>query len=240
MKTKPNHRTDVVAVLFLVAAALVVAWPILTGGYLTYADNAAHIAEIYALAFEDGGGWSDIAFCGFPIGTLHSPLWYGGVAALVRAGVPAGFLYAFALFIGFIAPPLALYFVARRYLRSLTAGFLAYLLLVQRPSLVGLGTPLAGMWTYYIAAALFIALVWRLGRETAVRARFRMAGDARRAYRDHAPFSRGARRDRRRGSSRPVGGAARPAGDARIPVPLRARRDRRRRRVLATDGARVG
>jgi len=166
MNPKPDHKTDVVAVLFLVAAALVVSWPILAGGYLTYADNAAHIAEIYALAFENGGGWSDIAFCGFPIGTLHSPLWYGSVAALVRAGVPAGFLYALALFIGFIAPPLALYFVARRQLRPLTAGFLAYLMLVQRPSLVGLGTPLAGMWTYYIAAALFVALVWRLGRET--------------------------------------------------------------------------
>ena len=99
MNAKPDHKTDVVAVLFLLATALVVSWPIVAGGYLTYADNAAHIAEIYALAFENGGGWSDIAFCGFPIGTLHSPLWYGSVAALVRAGVPAGFLYALALFI---------------------------------------------------------------------------------------------------------------------------------------------
>jgi len=99
MNPKPDHKTDVVAVLFLLATALVVSWPIVAGGYLTYADNAAHIAEIYALAFENGGGWSDIAFCGFPIGTLHSPLWYGSVAALVRAGVPAGFLYALALFI---------------------------------------------------------------------------------------------------------------------------------------------
>jgi hypothetical protein len=155
---------DLTAVLFLALAALVLSWPILAGGYLTYADNAAHIAEIYSLAFENGGGWSDIAFCGFPIGTLHSPLWYGSVAALVRAGIPAGLLYAAALYVGFLAPPLALYFVARRILRPLTAGFAAYLLLIQRPSLVGLGTPLAGMWTYYIAAALFIALVWRLGR----------------------------------------------------------------------------
>jgi hypothetical protein len=166
MKTHRAAASDLAAVLFLTLAALVLAWPILAGGYLTYADNAAHLAEIYSLAYENGGGWSDIAFCGFPIGTLHSPLWYGAVAGLVRAGMSAGFLYALALFIGFIAPPLALYFVARRSLRPLTAGFAAYLLLIQRPSLVGLGTPLAGMWTYYIAAALFIALVWRLGRET--------------------------------------------------------------------------
>ena len=165
MTPKRVPASDLAAVLFLVLAALVLSWPILAGGYLTYADNAAHIAEIYSLAFESGRGWSDIAFCGFPIGTLHSPLWYGSVAALVRAGISAGFLYALALFIGFLAPPLALYFVARRSLRPLTAGFAAYLLLIQRPSLVGLGTPLAGMWTYYIAAALFIALVWRLGRE---------------------------------------------------------------------------
>jgi hypothetical protein len=165
MSPQRASTSDLAAVLFLVLAALVLSWPILAGGYLTYADNAAHIAEIYSLAFENGGGWSDIAFCGFPIGMLHSPLWYGSAAGLVRAGIPAGFLYALALFIGFLAPPLALYFVARRSLRPLTAGFAAYLLLIQRPSLVGLGTPLAGMWTYYIAAALFIALVWRLGRE---------------------------------------------------------------------------
>jgi hypothetical protein len=161
---RTDRRGDVVAVSMLVLAALVVSWPILAGGYLTYADNPAHLAEIHSLASEKGGGWSDIAFCGFPIGTLHSPLWYGSLAALVRLGVPAGALYALALFVGFIAPSIAIYLVCRRYLTPLSAALIAYVFLVQWPSLVGLGSPLAGMWTYFLAIAVFVLLVERLSR----------------------------------------------------------------------------
>ncbi len=146
----------------LLATALIVSWPILWGGYFTYADNPAHLAEIYSLAFDKGNGWSDVAFCGFPIGTLHSPLWYGALAALVRAGVSAGFLYALALFLGFVAPSIALYFVARRSLTPFSSAFIAYVFLIQWPSVVGLGSPLAGMWTYFGATALVVLLVWRL------------------------------------------------------------------------------
>lgn len=160
----PAPAGDIVAISMLLLAALVVCWPILSGGYLTYADNPAHLAEIYSLALEDGSGWSDIAFCGFPVGTLHSPLWYGSLAALVRAGVPAGLLYALALFIGFVAPSIVLFFVARRFLTPFSAALIAYVFLIQWPSVVGLGSPLAGMWTYFIAAALFVLLVWRLAR----------------------------------------------------------------------------
>jgi hypothetical protein len=153
---------DRVVVALLVLTALVLAWPVISGGYYTYADNPSHLAEIHSLAGEQHQGWSDIAFCGFPIGTLHSPFWYGTLGMLVRFGIPAGLLYALMLFVGFIAPPLALYYVARRHLKPVTAGLLAYILLIQRPSLVGLGSPLAGMWTYHIAAALWILLIPRL------------------------------------------------------------------------------
>lgn len=153
---------DFLSVSMVLVAAVVISWPILSGGYVTYADNPAHLAEIYSFAFENGGGWSDVAFCGFPIGTLHSPLWYGSIAALARAGIPAGALYAFALFFGFAAPSIALYLVARRFVAPFSAGLLAVVFLVQWPSIVGLGSPLAGMWTYFIAVALFVVLVWRL------------------------------------------------------------------------------
>lgn len=165
MKTsRKKSGGDFAAVSVILVAALIVSWPILRGGYVTYADNAAHLAEIHSLATEKGSGWSDIAFCGFPVGTLHSPLWYGALAALVRLGIPAGALYALVLFIGFIAPSFAIYYVGRRYLRPLSAALIAYVFLIQRPAIVGLGSPLAGMWTYFLAVALFILLVDRLSR----------------------------------------------------------------------------
>ena len=157
-----SANEDRIAVAALLLAAVVLAWPILTGGYYTYADNSSHLAEIHSLAEEQYQGWSDIAFCGFPVGTLHSPFWYGTLGMLARFGLPAGLLYALMLFIGFVAPPLALYYVARRYLTPVMAGLLGYILLIQHPSLVGLGSPLGGMWTYYIAAALWLVLIARL------------------------------------------------------------------------------
>ncbi len=160
--SRGSANEDRIAVAALLLAALVLAWPILSGGYFTYADNSSHLAEIHSLAEEQFQGWSDIAFCGFPVGTLHSPFWYGTLGMLARFGLPAGFLYALMLFVGFIAPPLALYYVARRSLSPVLAGLLAYVLLIQHPSLVGLGSPLGGMWTYYLAAALWLVLIRRL------------------------------------------------------------------------------
>ncbi len=161
-----DRRTwaDVVAVAVLVASAVVVAWPILAGGYLTYLDNPAHLAEALSLAGEGRSGWSDIAYCGFPVGLLHSPLWYGLLALLVRVGVPAAAAYSFFVFFGFVAPPLALYAVARRHLTVPRAALLSYALLVQRPAIVGMGSALGGMWTFYIAAAALVLLVGRLAR----------------------------------------------------------------------------
>lgn len=155
---------DLLAVTTLVLTGVVISWPILRGGYLTYVDNAAHLTEIYSLAFDAHNGWSDAAFCGYPLGNLHSPLWYGLLAVLVRVGLPAGALYASCIVGAFMAPAFAIYYVARRHLAPWLALGVAYTLLIQRPSFVGLGSALGGMWTHYLAAAALILLIERLTR----------------------------------------------------------------------------
>jgi hypothetical protein len=155
-------RADALALGTLVATAVAVAWPLLHGGVSTYVDNPMHLAEIHSLAFDAGRGWSGIAYCGVPLGHLHSPLWYGMLGALVRAGAPAEPSYALALLIGFMAPALALYAVGRRQLPAAAAALLAYLLLVQRTSVVGLGAALGGMWTFYLGCGFWILLVDRV------------------------------------------------------------------------------
>ena len=80
--------TDRLALLALCGASLIIGSPVLVGGYLGYLDNPAHLAEVYSLARESINGWSEIAFCGFPLGRLHSPLWYGALVALAKLGVP--------------------------------------------------------------------------------------------------------------------------------------------------------
>jgi hypothetical protein len=148
---------DVTAVATLVATAIVVAWPVLTGGFLTYVDNPVHIAELTELARLDSG-WSDLAFTGLPLGTLHSPLWYPVLALLARLGLPIEPLYRGVLLASFCAPPLALFAVARRFTSTVPAMVLAYLLLVQAPNLRGVGAPLAGMWTHALGTAGVILL----------------------------------------------------------------------------------
>ncbi len=151
--------------LLLSACSVVLAWPVLAGGGATsYLDNPVHLAETHALAHTAGGGWSELAFCGFPVHQLHSPLWYGALAALHRAGVALEPLYALAVWLGFLAPCLALFWVARRRVGPLSAALLSFLLLIQRPALVGLGSALGGMWTFSLACAGVILLLDRLVR----------------------------------------------------------------------------
>jgi hypothetical protein len=164
MAARRNRIADLVTVAALLAAGVVIAWPVLTDGYLTYLDNPSHLAEAISLAGEARAGWSDIAWCGFPIGVLHSPLWYGLLAWLIRAGVDAARAYPLLAFIGFVSPALSVYAVARRRLPATGAGALAFLLLVQRPAVVGVGSALGGMWTFYIAAAAIALLIDRLAR----------------------------------------------------------------------------
>ena len=159
---KPTSSTrsgDVISVATILSAGIAIGWPILTGGYLTYLDNPTHLAELNAMVGEARNGWSEIAFSGFPIHSLHSPLWYGLLSLLSRTGLPAGPLYAFFVWLGFVAPALALYRVARRTLNPLLSCLVAFLLLVQRPAIVGVGSAWGGMWTYYLAAAAFLLLV---------------------------------------------------------------------------------
>lgn len=151
-------KGDVVALLGLVGTALVVSLPILRGGFLTYIDNSVHLAEVYELARHGTDAWSEIGFAGFPLGNLHSPLFYPALAALVRAGVPLEPVYTALLVLGLLAPPLAIYVVARRRTAAAGAALLAYLALVQPPMLWGIGSPLGGMWTHALASGMLVLL----------------------------------------------------------------------------------
>jgi hypothetical protein len=167
--SKGSRAADALAVVTLLTTGAVIAWPIMSGGYLTYLDNPAHLAEVYAAASEARNGWSEIAFCGFPISTLHSPLWYGFLSLLARIGVGVSLPYVLCLWLGFTSPALALYGVARRVLTPLPATALAYLLLVQRPAIVGVGSAMGGMWTFFVATAGLILLIDRLMRPCVTR-----------------------------------------------------------------------
>lgn len=149
---------DALALLALLATSVVIALPILGGGYLTYIDNSVHLAEIWELSKPDNPAWSEIGFAGFPLGTLHSPLWYPLLSRLVRAGVPLELMYRSVLVGSFAAPSLALYAVARRRLEALPSALLSYLLLIQPSAIWGIGSPLGGMWTHALSTAGLILL----------------------------------------------------------------------------------
>lgn len=160
---------DRALLLLLVAVSLWVASPVLFGGgAATYLDNSTHQVEILDLAAGQRG-WSESAFCGFPVGILHSPLWYGALAALVRAGAPVEPLYAAGLWLGYVAPPLALWSVARRRAGPLASALLALLLLLQPSAIHGLFSALGGMWTFHMAGAFFLLLVGELARQGPLR-----------------------------------------------------------------------
>jgi hypothetical protein len=154
---------DLAAVAALMVTGLLLAWPVLAGGHLTYVDNAVHLAEIAELARHDPG-WSEIGFTGFPLGTLHSPLWYPLLARLARLGVPIEPTYRLALLAGFTAPALAVFGVARARTRPFPAFLAAYLVLVQAPSIFGVGSALAGMWTHGLGAAGVVVLLHLLSK----------------------------------------------------------------------------
>lgn len=150
-------RRDALALLSLIATAVVLAWPILRGGYLTYIDNPVHLAEIYELA-SGGNGWSELGFGGLPVGTLHSPLFFPFLAALVRAHVPLGPVYSAFVVAGLIGPSVALYVFGRRRVSPAAAFVVSYLFLVQPSMVWGIGSPLAGMWTNGLASAFLVVL----------------------------------------------------------------------------------
>ncbi len=163
------NKQDRLPLAFLLAAGLILAWPIISGGWLTYLDNPAHIAEIHSLANDDGDGWSELAWCGYPLGRLHSPVWFGGMAWLQGLGLPLGPMYLLCLLLGFFTPPVVIYLLARRWGTPPVAIGLTWLLMVQRTALVGFGTALGGMWTFYIAAGAVILLTNLLAKREACR-----------------------------------------------------------------------
>ena len=109
-----RRGADLLAVGTLLLCSLAAGWPVLSGSIASYLDNPPHLAEAYELGHGARSGWSDLAFCGFPIDNIQSPFWYGLLGAWSRAGAPLVPLYSFFLWVGFVLPSLALYSVARR------------------------------------------------------------------------------------------------------------------------------
>ncbi|HEX5130856.1 MAG TPA: hypothetical protein VFX92_00065 [Candidatus Krumholzibacteria bacterium] len=159
-----KSRGDAAATLFLLIASLMLAAPILAGGARLYMDHPVHLAEVDSIA-RSLSGWCDDGFCGFPVLTIQSPLWYGLLGLLARLGLAPLVPYTFLVWLGFVAPALALYRVARRSLAAPGAGALAFLLLIQHPALVGFESALAGMWTWHLGLAGVILLLDALSRE---------------------------------------------------------------------------
>ncbi|MBX7194641.1 MAG: hypothetical protein K1X94_21480 [Sandaracinaceae bacterium] len=135
--------------------------PLWRGGWLLLGDHAPHIAEAIDLS-RTSSGWSDLAFAGFPLGVLHSPLWYGLLALVVRLGVPAWVAYCAFVTGTEIALGLVAFEVGRR--RTTPAIALLAGVAVQTQSLLVTGPSgvLTGMWTFGLAIALFLVLVDRL------------------------------------------------------------------------------
>lgn len=143
------------------AVSVLLTIPIWNGGWLLQGDHAPHIAEAIDLS-QHTSGWSDLAYGGFPLGVLHSPLWYGLLALVVRAGVPAWVAYCSFVTLTEIVLGLVAFEVGRR--RAPTAVALGLAVLVQTQSLLVTGPSgvLTGMWTFGLAIAMFLVLVDRL------------------------------------------------------------------------------
>ncbi|HKU40690.1 MAG TPA: hypothetical protein VJR89_21165, partial [Polyangiales bacterium] len=156
-------RPSGLAAAALIATAVVIGWPMFSREGAYYLDNPAHIAEIISLAHSETG-WSDIAICGFPLAVLHSPLWYGLLVWLTRAGLPAELPYLALLGASFVAPSLAALYVLQRRMPLWAAFVLAYGLLVFRGAAIGSMAAYGGMFTFYLACAALILLADRLAR----------------------------------------------------------------------------
>ena len=154
-------RADALCLAWVGACVVLVAapwWPV----HAALLDNPAHIAEILGVARGETG-WSDLAFCGFDVTLFHSPLLYDGAALLVRAGVPIALLYPLCALGGFVAPALACLVVARRRMPPAPAAMLTTAMLLRPEAIVGIQSPLGGMWPFALALATFVLLVGALG-----------------------------------------------------------------------------
>lgn len=166
----PNHRTLALWIgrLGSLWVSTLLVLPLWRGGWLLFGDHAPHIAEVLDLASHESG-WSDLAYAGFPLGVLHSPLWYGLLARLVRVGAPAWASYCAAVTFAECALGLSVFEVARR--RASEGIALLGSVLVQTQSLLVTGPSgvLSGMWTFGLATAMFFLLVDRVHEPTSLR-----------------------------------------------------------------------
>lgn len=150
-----ERRQDGLAVGILAACAIGLAVPVLFTSEPLYMDHPVHVAEIHELA-RSTSGWSEIAYCGISLDTLHSPLWYGILARWVQWTGSHEPLYSLIVLASLLAPALALYRLARRHLAPLVAGALSFLFLVHASHVTGSGSALGGMWTFALAEAFAI------------------------------------------------------------------------------------
>jgi hypothetical protein len=146
------------APLALGLLALCVAAPGLGNGLLAFGDNPAHLAEIRELARAGSTGWSDLAFGGFPLDSLQSPLTFGGLAWLSRAGVALEPAYQALSVVALAAPSLAMWVLARRRVSAPAAFVLASSLLLYRGSLA----TLHGMFSFGLGSAAWLLALDRL------------------------------------------------------------------------------
>jgi hypothetical protein len=144
-----------------VAVSVLLTLPLWRGGWLLLGDHAPHIAEAIDLS-RNTSGWSDVAYAGFPLSVLHSPLWYGLLAFVVRLGVPAWIAYTGFVTLTEVTLGLVALEVGRR--RAPPAVALAVSVAVQTQSLLVTGPSgvLTGMWTFGLAIAMYLVLVDRL------------------------------------------------------------------------------
>jgi len=156
----PRKTTcDLLFTAGLLATSILLLAPLFGDHLLTYMDSPVHIAELEDMVTYGYGSWSELAFCGFPLSTLHSPLWYGLLTLLGGIGVPITVLYMLALIAATVATPLAIYFVGRRHTASWFAWLIAYLYLVLPTHTVGFSSAAGGMWTFHLGTALLVFLI---------------------------------------------------------------------------------
>lgn len=144
-----------------VIASIGLTIPLWRGGWLLSGDHAPHIAELLDLSTHRSG-WSDLAYAGFPLGVLHSPLWYGLAALVVKLGLPAWTTYLTAVTLTEVVLGLACFEVARRRAHVSVAWLASIGVQTQSLLVVGPSGILSGMWTFGLAVAFFVLLVDRL------------------------------------------------------------------------------
>ncbi|MCX7809191.1 MAG: hypothetical protein N2515_11350, partial [Deltaproteobacteria bacterium] len=143
--------------LLIVISSLFLARPLWEGGWRYYLDHSAHIAETIDLG-RNSSGWSDLAFAGFPLGFLHSPLWYGIAARLVALGVPGWVNHLFWTVFGHAVIGLCALEVARRLAPLPVALLAAWLAQNQSLLITGPSGVFSGMWTFGISIGLVLLL----------------------------------------------------------------------------------